>query len=53
MEIGVLICIIATFLKIAMQHNLYLRRILPFRFVHFAVGWDTIGTSALHGAALP
>ena len=53
MENGVLICIIATFLKISMQHNLYLRRILPFRFVHFAVGGHTIGTSALHGAALP
>ena len=38
MENGVLICIIATFLKISMQHNLYLRRILPCRFVHFAAG---------------
>ena len=33
-----IICIIATFLKISMQHNLYLRRILPCRFVHFAAG---------------
>ena len=38
MESSVLICIIATFLKISMQHNLYLRRILPCRFVHFAAG---------------
>ena len=33
-----IICIIATFLKISMQHNLHLRRILPCRFVHFAAG---------------